>query len=418
MYNSVFSSFLFFLTVVCIAFVPWPIFFDLGNFFFVMQKTPFPTVNKAVPLGLFFFILGFFFLFCNSLLKPRSYSRLVSSQVTILLFFLFVLALAWVKFISQGSFVRAVQVTIPILLLGFLAYPTSFKKQKILIYVAVFSSLIFFILHLISIFAKGIPISEITEYESGLFFSYGVYQAFVSYSGVIGLYAFLYLVIFLIAKKRIKKIFFLACYSFTMLLAFIIARKASLLELFLYFSLGSLIFFKYLLVNNFRVTRNVAQTILLLILPVAFFCKLLPNTPIFSRISRSVQQDKFDEGRLDIYNKALKELFGDPINLLVGHGGKSGYHNYILDMVYTMGLFPFVLAVWLMMIYVIIKPRVSTEIFNNNNSLMLFAVMGYLGLFLVQTMVNASISQPYYLINFLMCALFITFILKEVKKNG
>lgn len=93
-----------------------------------------------------------------------------------------------------------------------------------------------------------------------------------------------------------------------------------------------------------------------------------------------------------------------------GERDVPGFHNFILDQIYRVGLVGFI-SVYAIMV-LLIKKFVKTNDLGTKYGYQraVFLVVLLSSLFL-QSMINASVSQPYYFVNFLTVILFVYFVL-------
>ena len=146
------------------------------------------------------------------------------------------------------------------------------------------------------------------------------------------------------------------------------------------------------------------MAIVSLIMSFLFF-----KLPLFSRAKASAESGTFDSGRLHIYSKAMDLLSSDSYFLLFGYGGKSGFHNYFLDLIYSMGILPFIITI---MVFLFLLPTKLAPL-KSLSKISTFLIAAILSCFMLQSMLNASVTQPFYLCNFIMVLLITIFYTKN-----
>lgn len=394
-----FADFLFYVSLVVIVFIPLPVFIDLNSFSIVLEQQPFPVISRPVPIGLFGFSVFIAINFANSLSFPEDYFRLPKRWMLFLICssaFIFL----WLILIAQASFFRSIQIALPLGLILFFSFPLSPEKQKKIVFLACSSCCLFIALHNMSVVLSSEGLADINEYDSAIFFSFGIYQAFVSYSAVVGMYAFMFFYFLLYDRSLRRKITNMVAFLSAIFLLALLARRASVIEFFIYIVGG--VFFVFTTIFKKKVDRNDLINIFFVAFLVLAVCLAVKSFPVFDRFIKSGQSGSFDSGRIEIYLNAMQEMQGDIYLLLLGGGGKSGYHNYILDLIYTTGLAPILIISFLWLMFFCMKSNINFRRFTNVRGLDLYAFSCFFGIVLVQMMVNSSITQPYYLVNMLL----------------
>ena len=144
---------------------------------------------------------------------------------------------------------------------------------------------------------------------------------------------------------------------------------------------------------------------------VSFFIFYI-NTPVSQRVLESIQENTFDSGRVDILGSAFEFFTNNLLVLFFGGGERDipGFHNFILDQIYRIGLIGF-LSVYVTMGLLIrrfIKINDLGTVYRYQRSMFIFILLSSLFL---QSMINASVSQPYYFVNFLVVSMLVYFVL-------
>jgi hypothetical protein len=399
---------IFWASLLCFSCVPIPLFFDLSGLVFVLQEASFPEAIAPVPVGLFAVSFVFFLYFFGSFVYPDSYTRFVGLSVSLVGFFVFVVLMCWSLFLSGASFLRALQVYIPLLLLSFISYPTGFFERKLVFWVTLGSISLFVFLHLFSIFFFAENWLVTTSYEFAMFYGFGIYQSLVTYTAVISLYIVVALGAILSVRVGLVCRFGLMLIVLQMLLVLALgARRASIVELIMIASIAAVFAVAYLLVKvRFSIGGVVLFAMALFLFSIV---DLISSLPVFRRLAESYSSSTLDSGRFEIYGRAIRELSSDYILLLGGRGAASGYHNFALDLVYSIGLVP--LLIFLVAVIAIFAKglkRMRHEVRKSSWS-SLFLFLSVIACFFVQSMVNASVTQPYYLANLLVVVLLLYF---------
>lgn len=405
-----FTDITYLLAVISFMLVPLPIFFDFKTFSFAFIQEPFFSLSIPVPIGLISFSFAMLMFFLNHLISPQYYKLVISrKKVRGVVLLIFVILFAWLLFIAQSDIFRIIQMTLPLVFLLLLVCPESFEKQKRLAVATLTSVAVFIVLHSISLLLNDEKITTLNEYDTSLFFSYGIYQAFVSYSGVLGLYSFMFLVAALQERKIIKKTFIFAAYFISLFLMCMLARRANLIEFIFYISIGFVFGILYIFKEKLTVTKNYLLNVVLLLF-TALLLPIFSNLPLVTRALSSAQTDTFDSGRIDIYKRALQEMLQNPYETLVGYGGKSGFHNYLLDLIYTVGLMPMLITMFVLFVaFFKLRLKKIYEFVSMKNYVAIILFF----LILLQIMINSSLTQPYYLINLILIFFFIARQLQE-----
>lgn len=401
------ESFIFFICCLLCFFIPIPLFIDGIDGGLVLQNTSFPVINSfPIPVGLIAFSLLFLLFYMNSLIFNDKYKLLIANKKNrLVLFLITLLFFTWSFFIANNSFLRVVQLVLPFILLLLVAFPTSKKRNRLLAYSYLISLYIFISTHLISIYIDNGSFLGITEYEYSMYFSYGIYQAFVSFPGVLALAFALVIFLIFIEHGFLIRVFLFSMFFLILLSLGMAGRRISLFETSLTISILVLYLLLRIISRKGKILTNHFQSFLLLSILFSIFIPYFIKTAIFIRASASADAGTFDSGRIDIYNRAIDLLASDYYYLIFGYGGQSGFHNYFLDIVYSMGLFPFITAIMFFILYF------KTGVFSLSKmkKLSFYLILSLLGCLGLQSMLNASITQPLYLTNFIIILLIAVF---------
>ena len=404
---------IFIASLICLALVPVPVFVDLNDWGFIMQKISFPEAVAPVPIGLFSMACALFLYFIGSLIYPESYKRFVGFSVTCIGGVVFVCLMCWSLFLSEANLLRAVQVYMPLLLLTSISYPVQLFEQRFVFWVVLSSISIFTSLHLISIFLSAADWSAATPYEFALFYEYGIYQSLVTYTAVISLYLVMAFGAALRQKAKFLIRISLVLIALVMLVVLALgARRASLVEVSIVLILAAFFAVFYFLI---RAKLSVGVVIVsVAMLPLMFFIDFIGSLPIVVRSVSSYASGNFDSGRFEIYERAVRELSSDFVLLFGGYGKSSGYHNFALDLVYTIGLAPLGIF-FITTTYIFVKGIKNMRQGKGKSSWVdVFLFLSIMSCLAVQSMVNASLTQPYYLVNLLMVMLMLYFMPRRV----
>lgn len=384
--------------------VPIPLFIDGLTGGLVLQKVSFPVIDQfPIPVGLLAFVLIFTIFYINAILFKSEYKFLiVNERNRKLLFFISFFILFWAVFMANNEIFRVVQLVLPPFLLLLVAFPIHKNRVGKIVYFYLFSFFVFNITHLFYIYLNN-EIFNVTEFDYALYWGYGLYQAFVSYPGVLGLFFALVSFLFFIEKNLLLKIILLLFWFVLIISLGLAARRISLFEMAVTFSMILLFIVVNIILNKGVVKKNYLLSFVFYFTSIFLVFSFYFKMPIFSRAVDSAKTNSFDSGRFDIYHKAIDFLSSDYYFLIFGYGGKSGFHNYFLDIVFSVGLFPFLISIFILIFF--FKKGKGFPIVN----IKFYLFLAVIGCFLLQSMLNASITQPLYLCNFIMIILVVIF---------
>lgn len=406
------------------VFIPIPLFFDFGNFrFFILSVDDFNYISNNPKIPMPIGAIALFFAMMIGYICSVVYSNFFRSVFTptkmLLFYFMVVTPLSIYGFFIAGlSFPRLVQLLLPIVFVSFFSFPAMFK-DRLDIFLGVFiSGFVFFSLHFLSIFFNSNDLLSINQlYEFSGFFNIVIYQSLVTYPAVLSVYFILTIALIYVARKNtelgFEKYSFLY-YCFLFILLYLLAasgRRAFLVEYLSWFLI--VLVFSLVNVTFVRVVKKktILFLFLFLFLLVSFFA-LYVNTPLFQRVLLSINNNTFDSGRVNILSNAFDFFYNNITVLLFGGGARDvpGFHNFFLDQVYRIGLFG-LLSVYITMGFLIRKFVNVNDIGTNYKYIRRVFLSMLFGSFFLQSMINASVSQPYYLINFLVVSVVIYFVL-------
>lgn len=410
--------------------IPIPLFFDFATLsFFYVNIHDFDFLRDSPKIPLPIGALAFFFAILIGYVGSIFYSNIFRSVFTptkmLLFYFLVVLPLAlYAIFISNISLPRLVQILLPMIFISLLSFPVLMKDRLDILKNMVLSGFLFFNLHFLSIILTSINFLNInSNIEFSNIFGIMIYQSLITYPAVLSLYLFLTIAVIFVGAKDIlpelKKYKYFAYYFLIVLLYLLAAsgRRAFLIEF-----LSSLIVILafsviYIFSNRYVKKKTVWYFSLYLILFIAFFVFYV-NTPLSNRVLYSIEQNTFDSGRVDILGHAY-DFFTTNLSVLFFGGGQRdvpGFHNFVLDQIYRVGL------VGLFSVYIIMAILVRRFVrvndlgtnYKYHRRMFLFILLAAL---FMQSMINASVSQPYYFVNFLTVTIFVYFVLFTRNSN-
>lgn len=411
-------------------FIPIPLFYDFGKFSFVIidvkeyylfnYETVIPMPIGAIALS-FAIAIGYI---CS--IAYSSFFRSIFSPAQLVKFYLFVVTpiAIYALVISELSFPRLIQLLLPMVFISLLSFPVLLKDRLDLLRNTLLSAFVVFNLHFFSVIFTSENFLKVSDrYEFASFYGKLVYQSLIAYPAVLTLYLFLSVVMIYVSRKDIfpsfRKYRFFSYYFIGVLLYMLAAsgRRAFLVEyvssLIIIVSLSLL----YIFSNRFVKRATAWYLFLYLSVFISFFIFYI-NSPLSDRVVSSIESNTFDSGRIGILIYAY-DFFTNNLSIFFFGGGDReapGLHNYILDQIYRVGI------VGLLTIYItmglLIKRFVKTHDLGTAYVYQrrMFLLILFSSLFL-QSMINASVSQPYYFVNFLIVTVFVYFVLFTQNKN-
>ena len=404
--------------------IPIPLFFDFGNIGFVyinidnynmLRDSP----KIPMPIGALAFFLAILIGYIGSIFYSNIFRSVLPPTKMLIFYFLVVLPLSiYTVFVAELSLPRLIQLLLPMIFISLLSFPISMRDRLDVLRNTLLSGFLFFNLHFLSVILTSVDFLNINDnHEFSNIFGILIYQSLVTYPAVLTLYLFLTVALIYVAKKDIlpelKKYKYFAYYFLIVLLYLLAAsgRRAFLIEY-----LSSLIVIlsfsvTYAFYHRYVKKKTVWYFSLYLLLFIAFFVFYI-NTPLSSRVLSSIEQNTFDSGRVDILGNAY-DFFTTNLSVLFFGGGQRdipGFHNFILDQIYRIGLLG-LFSVYIIM-GVLIRRFVKLNDLGTDYKYhrRMFVFVLFTSLFM-QSMINASVSQPYYFVNFLTITIFMYFVL-------
>tara|TARA_Y100000296_G_C5179086_1_gene262227 strand:+ start:6104 stop:7438 length:1335 start_codon:yes stop_codon:yes gene_type:complete len=417
---------------VCLFFLlPIPLFFELQDFsLFLIRVDEFNYLLDSpkipVPIGalaLFFsIILGY----CCSLVSPERMSCVMRPKA-LLVFYLFVVfpLFLYVRFVSGLAMTRIVQVMLPLLFLSMLSFPRKAEDRLAILSVSILGAAVFFGLHFLSILIESDRfISPDEKLEFSSFFGYLLYQSLVSYPGVLSLYLFLCFAVIYSRRvdgEKFSRTIKVLVWMLPVVLLYLLAasgRRAFLVE---FLSGSAIVLFSCFIymVSHGRIKIRASMYFSLFLALAVFFFVFYFLSPLSDRVVSSIYDNTFDSGRLNIISKAYAFFSDNVAVFFLGAGGHEspGFHNYILDQVYRVGLVGFLWIYFVngFLIYKFVKMAdlgVNMIFARKIFSIVLLSCLFW------QSMINASISQPFYFVNFLLVAMLSVFVVFSVPNSS
>lgn len=404
--------------------IPIPLFIDVANlsFFYIeIQDYNYLTDSPKIPLpiGAIAFLLATLIGYLGSVFFPK-YFRSVLPFPKLILFYCFVVLpiSLYGIFVSNLSVPRLLQILLPMAFISLLSFPTLVKDRIDLVKRIFLGGFIFFNLHFFSIITTSenfLKVNDRQEFSS--FFGILIYQGLVTYPAVISLHLFLTIAIIYVGRKEVHaelKRYKYVAYYFIFILLYLLAasgRRAFLIEYLAAFVIVVTFAISYSIKLRFVKKKSIWYFALFIILFILFFTFYI-NTPLSDRVIVSIENNTFDSGRVGILNYALDFYSNNLPILLIGGGPKDapGFHNFILDQIYRIGIIG-LLSVYLTMALLIKRFVKTTDLgtaYTQQRRMFLFILL--CSLFL-QSMINASVSQPYYFVNFLAVTILMFFVL-------
>lgn len=422
MKNGVSSCLLLFYKA-CFFFVPIPLFYDFGGggWLFILLEDYnriFDSPSIPMPIGAMALLIGLFIGFVVKIFSP-SYMSTVLPPLKLSIFLCYFLLFfgCYALFVSGLSPARLVQVVLPAVILSFLSFPRRHNDRFDVLRLYILGAGGWFFLHFLSIVLSAEEfISPHYREDFTHFYGYLVYQSLVSYPGVVALVLYLiaWAVFEHVAKAgNVRKYWFLLwCFSLLfalMYIGFASGRRAFVVEVFAGLLIILLAFFYYGI--RFQYAKKTRLLISVLFFLFLVFCLAFYfNTDLSYRVMSSVEQGTFDSGRINILGRAVDFFYQNPLVLLFGAGGSDapGFHNFFLDQMHRVGALGLVF-IYSVTYYLI---RSAYKALRNENKLgymksVLLAMI--FSSFFLQSMINASVSQPYYLVNIVVVLMLVVF---------
>lgn len=410
--------------------VPIPLFFDFGNMQFVIinisEYNLFYRPSVPMPIGgiaLFFAVLiGYI---CSIFYNGLFQSVFVPAKL-IVFYALVVMPISiYSVFVADLSVPRLFQLILPMVFVSLLSFPVLIKDRLDLLRNTFISGLVFFGLHFLSVVSTSksfLSVDDGEEFSS--FFGILIYQSLVAYPAVLSLYLFLAIGIIYVARNEIlpefKKYKVFAYFLVSVLLYLLAAsgRRAFLVEYVC--SLVVIISFSlfYILTNRYIKRKTIWYFLLFIILFFSFFVFYI-NTPLSNRVLVSIESNAFDSGRISILRHAF-DFYTENLAVFFWGGGQRdvpGFHNFILDQIYRVGLVG-MLFVYITMLLLINRFVRANDVGSKYTYHRRMFISIFFGLLFMQSMINASVSQPYYFVNFLIVTVLVYFVLFSRKDSS
>ena len=320
----------------------------------------------------------------------------------------------YATFISGLSLPRLAQLLLPMIFISLLSFPTYLQDRIGILRITLFSAFIYYTAHFISVIYTSTDFLKVNpNHEFSNIFGVLIYQSLVSYPAVMSLYFFLSLgLVYAMSKsllpelRKYKPYIYLLIFILLYLLA-ASGRRAFLVEFISGFSIIMILSVIFGAKIRFVKKRTLLSIFLFFCLFASFFV-LYISTPLSERVLTSIEENTFDSGRVDILGHALSFYSSNLDVLFLGGGAKDvpGFHNFVLDQIYRVGIIGLV-SVYLTMVLLVRKFIKTIDIGTDyKNHRYVFVLVLLISLFL-QSMINASVSQPYYFVNFLTVIMFI-----------
>lgn len=388
------------------SFIAIPVFLDVAKFSIIYtDEYYFKDVGIPVPIGFFAFSIIFLVCRIDSFLRPHLYCSVFSIRDYLIVFFGIILFFMYTTFVSELEFVRTLQLVFPLLFIFFVIFPLDLSARKSIIFGYFFGFALFSFLHLIYLLffcCQGLGFNGITDIDFSFFFGSLIYQSLVTYNAVLSMFFFLSLFFLYRASSLVYRLLFFLYLFVPFSLLLLASRRISIFEigtgLFFYFLAHYWVVWFLFKINRRSLLMLPFFIVFLIVMLWMFF-----DSPLYLRSTVSLEHSRFDSGRLEIYADAFKVLFSDMAGFLFGYGGSGavGFHNYILDTIYRVGVFG-VVAIFIMFFFAFMRIWSFVSGFLSGIKipiLILFTILGY------QVLLNSAITQPYFFVNFLMMIL-------------
>lgn len=411
-------------------FIPLPLFYDFGRFSFLyLRLEDYNPITHSplipMPIGAISFFFAILIGYICTLAYPQRFKSVLSPAKLSIFYLFLVLPLAlYAIFVSGLSLPRLAQLLLPMVFISLLSFPTYLQDRISVLKLTLFSAFIYYTAHFVSVTYTSTNFLRVNpNLEFSNIFGILIYQSLVSYPAVMSLYFFLSLgLIYSMSKgllpelRKYKPYLYLLIFILLYLLA-ASGRRAFLVEFTSGFSIILVLSTLFGIKNRFVKKKTVYYLALFLCLFISFFIFYI-NTPLSERVLTSIEENTFDSGRVDILGNALDFYSSNLDILFLGGGVKDapGFHNFILDQIYRVGIIGLI-SVYLTMILLVRKFIKTIDIGTNYKVHRYVFVLVLLASLFLQSMINASVSQPYYFVNFLTVIMFVYFILFSRNNN-
>ena len=411
-------------------FIPLPLFYDFGRLSFLyIRLEDYNSITDSplipMPIGAISFFFAIIIGYICSLAYPQRFKSVLTPAKLLIFYLSIVLPLAlYATFVSGLSLPRLVQLLLPMVFISLLSFPTYLQDRTSVLKLTLLSAFVYYTTHFISVIYTSTDFLRVSSnYEFSNIFGILIYQSLVSYPAVMSLYFFLSLgVIYAMSKGLLPELrkYKLYIYILIFILLYLLAasgRRAFLVEFISGFSIILILSTLFGIKTRFVKKTTVFYLSLFFFLFALFFI-LYTNTPLSERVLTSIEENTFDSGRVDILGNALDFYSSNLDVLFLGGGVKDapGFHNFVLDQIYRVGIIGLV-SVYLTMVLLVRKFIKTIDIGTNYKNHRYVFVLVLLASLFLQSMINASVSQPYYFVNFLTVIMFVYFILFSLNNN-
>lgn len=349
------------LLILLLGLIPLPVFFDFRSFNLIYGCLE--SNSLAIPINLGLIILLGVLLYFN-FFRIKKITSLLSPFFIITPFILYYLLIG-------GAVLSLAQLLMPIVLL-YLVYVT---KSKLEISSIFFIPMIgFSLVHFLSYFITN---------RTGIdrFLSVGdfcVYQSLVTYPGVLACFS---LIVLYFCKSRYTFLIFGLLCS----LAALSQRKLAILD-----------FTGLVLINYFF--RKRTRRKFLFAIALILSANLLLDMGLFNRLHESILSNDLSSGRSDIVRSFMSRLDLSDIRFYLGYDvvSKPPMHNFVLNLIYSMGLVGafLYLTPFFFLIFLFFK--------RNFYFYGLSYTLSSIFLLSTSSLINSSITQPYFISNFML----------------
>lgn len=372
-----------------------------------------------LPIGAVTLICAFALGFLASIFSRRTYLT-VFTPAGLFYFHVFI-TLPWVLLLLLGSMLsiaRIAQIILPLIILSLVTFPKIPSDQIRVMRWFSFVVIGVGIAHVISIFRSAESLLYIHSWwDFSFMYGWLIYQALVAYAASLTLF-FLFLVAVLFRNMTLKRakislsnmILMISILSYLFIIA-ASGRRSLLIELGGSFLLVSTLSLANV-ITRMRVSPKVVLLYIVLSTGVGVAVYYMYTAGLFMRFSDWLVRDSATYDRADQHGAAIEFFAENPLVLILGGGAgdRPGFHNYLFDQLYRIGLVGFTyLAIVAGYLISRIKSKMEYEcVFSRGRYI--FSLMLVVPL-LLQSTVNSSLTQPYYFINFFAVTFLIAFIL-------
>ena len=411
-------------------FIPLPLFYDFGrlSFLYIRLEDYNSIIDSPLipmPIGAVSFFFAIIIGYICSLAYPQRFKSVLTPAKLFVFYLSIVLPLAlYATFVSGLSLPRLAQLLLPMVFISFLSFPTYLQDRISVLKLTLLSAFVYYTAHFISVIYTSADFLRVNpNHEFSNIFGILIYQSLVSYPAVMSLYFFLSLgLVYAMSKgllpelRKYKPYLYLLIFILLYLLA-ASGRRAFLVEFISGFLIILILSTLLGIKVRFVKKKTVFYLSLFLCLFTSFFVFYI-NTPLSERVLTSIEENTFDSGRVDILGNALDFYSSNLDVLLLGGGIKDapGFHNFVLDQIYRVGIIGLV-SVYLTMVLLVRKFIKTIDIGTDYKTHRYVFVLVLIASLFLQSMINASVSQPYYFVNFLTVIMFIYFILFSRDNN-